>query len=97
MRNSMNKFVCSSACVRPSPPASAASPFRWIPWGAFQYDAAEKYVVLNIGKDLLENAPGFDKDKWPDMTNAEWANRIHSHYEHGSQGGRSDTLGHEQV
>jgi len=58
-----------------------------IPWDALQYDAAEQCAVLNMGKDLLKNAPGFDKDKWPDLTNAEWATRIHSHYEHGSQGG----------
>jgi sporulation protein YlmC with PRC-barrel domain len=58
-----------------------------IPWDAIQFDAAEKYAVLNLDKDLLESAPGFHKDRWPDMTNAEWANRIHSHYEHGSQGG----------
>jgi hypothetical protein len=36
--------------------------------------------VLNIDKDRLEDAPGFDPDNWPDMADETWANEIHSYY-----------------
>ena len=36
-----------------------------IPWEAFRFKAADRHAVLNAGKKLLENAPGFDKDRWP--------------------------------
>jgi hypothetical protein len=28
----------------------------------------------------LENAPGFDKDNWPDFADRTWGESIHSHY-----------------
>ncbi len=36
-----------------------------IPWQAFTLRVHEHTFVLNIPKDVLQNAPGFDKDKWP--------------------------------
>jgi sporulation protein YlmC with PRC-barrel domain len=51
-----------------------------IPWQALAFDISQKLAVLNIDKDRLKNAPGFDKDNWPDMTNTEWGVRIHNHY-----------------
>jgi Uncharacterized conserved protein len=36
-----------------------------IPWGALRLDTAENFI-LNIDKELLENAPGFDKNHWPE-------------------------------
>ena len=38
-----------------------------IPWQAFTVDTAKKQLVLNADKALLEKAPGFDKNNWPDM------------------------------
>lgn len=46
-----------------------------IPWEALSFDASEKIAVLSIDKDRLSNAPGFDKENWPDMGNANWALR----------------------
>jgi sporulation protein YlmC with PRC-barrel domain len=51
-----------------------------IPWQALAFDISQKLAVLNIDKNRLKNAPGFDKDNWPDMTNTEWGVRIHNHY-----------------
>jgi hypothetical protein len=36
--------------------------------------------VLNIEKDQLENAPGFDKDHWPSMADTRWATDVHAYY-----------------
>lgn len=51
-----------------------------IPWEALSFDISEKVAVLNVDADRLKNAPGFDKDKWPDMGDKSWATQVHSHY-----------------
>ena len=39
-----------------------------------------KEIMLDIEKDRLDNAPGFDKDNWPDMADSTWRELIHSYY-----------------
>lgn len=51
-----------------------------VPWTALTLDTVNKRFVLNVEKDHLVNAPGFDKDAWPDMTDATWVNELHSYY-----------------
>lgn len=51
-----------------------------VPWNALRLDTENKRFVLNVDKEKLKNAPGFDKDNWPDMANQTWANSIHSYY-----------------
>jgi len=51
-----------------------------IPWSALTLDAGEKRFVLDIAKDRLDNAPGFDKDSWPTMADASWATKLHDYY-----------------
>lgn len=51
-----------------------------VPWNALVLDTKNKRFVLNVDKERLESAPGFDKDAWPDMANPTWQNEIHSFY-----------------
>lgn len=51
-----------------------------VPWNALQLDTENKCFKLSIEKSLLESAPGFDKDDWPDMADHLWADKIHSYY-----------------
>jgi len=51
-----------------------------IPWSALRLDEDEKNFVLDIDKQKLENAPGFDKDNWPDMADTSWGTRIFGYY-----------------
>jgi len=51
-----------------------------VPWQALHLDTINKRFVLDIDKQRLQNAPGFDKDAWPDMADAQWAQHIHSFY-----------------
>ena len=51
-----------------------------VPWNALTLDAVNKCFILDVEKEHLENAPGFDKNDWPDMSSAEWTNEIHSFY-----------------
>src|SRR4029434_10493257 len=36
---------------------------------------------LDISKEKLERAPGFDKDHWPSMADARWAAELHGYYD----------------
>lgn len=51
-----------------------------IPWQALTMDADDEYFVLNMGKESLERAPGFNQDHWPSMTDPQWAASIHDYY-----------------
>ncbi|MBU0911064.1 MAG: PRC-barrel domain-containing protein [Gammaproteobacteria bacterium] len=51
-----------------------------VPWSALILDTENKRFKLDIDKDRLDNAPGFDKDNWPDMADNSWRELIHSYY-----------------
>jgi len=51
-----------------------------VPWQALQVDTLNKQFLLNVDKTVLENAPGFDKDNWPDMADPRFGNSIYRHY-----------------
>lgn len=51
-----------------------------VPWQALTLDTVNKRFVLNAEKERLESAPGFDKDKWPDMADPAWTEGIHAYY-----------------
>lgn len=52
-----------------------------VPWKALALDTENKRFVLNVKKDKLKDAPGFDKDHWPNMVDQSWTDGIHSFYE----------------
>ncbi|NHZ40662.1 PRC-barrel domain-containing protein [Massilia aquatica] len=51
-----------------------------VPWQALHLDTVNKRFVLNVEKERLKNAPGFDPDAWPDMSDIGWANQVHGFY-----------------
>lgn len=51
-----------------------------VPWKALTLDTVNKRFVLNVAKERLEAAPGFDKDHWPDMTDPSWQEQIEAFY-----------------
>ena len=54
-----------------------------IPWEALRFNpfnTTDKHIVLNVDKKLLDNAPGFNKDNWPNMADQSWGNQIFAHY-----------------
>ncbi|MES2935773.1 MAG: PRC-barrel domain-containing protein [Pseudomonadota bacterium] len=51
-----------------------------IPWSALTLDTANHGFILDIDKERMENAPGFDTDDWPDMADQTWANHVHTYY-----------------
>jgi sporulation protein YlmC with PRC-barrel domain len=51
-----------------------------VPWSALTLDTMNKRFILNVEKDRLKSAPGFDKDDWPDMADRSWTQDIHAYY-----------------
>lgn len=51
-----------------------------VPWEALKLDADNECFVMDVDKEHLQDAPGFDKDNWPAMADMQWARGIHSHY-----------------
>jgi sporulation protein YlmC with PRC-barrel domain len=53
-----------------------------IPWEALTLNTEDHTFILNVEKEQLENAPGFDKDNWPDEAQyqAGWLADLYSYY-----------------
>ena len=52
-----------------------------VPWGAFSQPKPDKDTfVLDVDKERLKNAPGFDAHNWPQMASREWVTSLYSYY-----------------
>ncbi|ELR73724.1 hypothetical protein C900_01334 [Fulvivirga imtechensis AK7] len=53
-----------------------------IPLEAFQFNTIEdeEKLILDIDKERLENAPGFDKDHWPQNPDRTFISSVYTHY-----------------
>ena len=51
-----------------------------VPWERLTLDTVNKRFLLNVDKDLLKNAPGFDKNNWPDMGSEAWNQQMEAFY-----------------
>lgn len=51
-----------------------------VPWNLIDVDTDEHEIVVDVPKERLENAPGFDQDEWPDFSDRRWGESIHSYY-----------------
>ena len=51
-----------------------------IPWSALMVDTDGEQFILNVDKQLLERAPGFDKENWPNMADRTWDAEVSTYY-----------------
>lgn len=51
-----------------------------LPWSILKLDEDEKCFILDVDKQVLKNAPGFDKSNWPDMSDTTWGGTVFSYY-----------------
>ena len=51
-----------------------------IPWSALQLDSEHKRFTLDVDVDRLKDAPGFDKDNWPNWSDPTWSASVDSYY-----------------
>jgi sporulation protein YlmC with PRC-barrel domain len=54
-----------------------------MPWEAFEFSATGNKLILNVDKEKLKAAPGFEKgDKWPDFSDRVWGESIYNYYDY---------------
>ncbi|MDO9318358.1 MAG: PRC-barrel domain-containing protein [Gammaproteobacteria bacterium] len=51
-----------------------------VPWNGLKLDTVNKRFILDADREKLQNAPGFNKDRWPNMADETWGRQIHSYY-----------------
>ena len=51
-----------------------------VPWAALKLDTVNKRFTLNVPKASLKDAPGFNQDRWPAMSDKTWASGVHKFY-----------------
>ncbi|HSG38594.1 MAG TPA: PRC-barrel domain-containing protein [Thermoanaerobaculia bacterium] len=52
-----------------------------IPFKALNLRPDRDNFMLDVDKDRLKNAPGFDKNNWPSTADRKWGTEIHSYYD----------------
>jgi sporulation protein YlmC with PRC-barrel domain len=52
-----------------------------IPWSALELNPEDHSFLLDVRQESLENAPGFDKDCWPDMADPGWSTQVQAHWD----------------
>ena len=57
-----------------------------VPWSALSLDREGHRFVLDIDAERFKDAPGFDKENWPQTADVSWSNRVNAFY--GMQGER---------
>ncbi|MDF2178947.1 PRC-barrel domain-containing protein [Aliiglaciecola sp. CAU 1673] len=52
-----------------------------VPRKALMLDKENKRFMFDVEAKRIQNAPGFDKDDWPDMADASWTSTVESYYQ----------------
>jgi sporulation protein YlmC with PRC-barrel domain len=48
-----------------------------IPWDSLTFHPESHEFILDVPRDLLEDATGFDKHRWPDVADPNWATQVY--------------------
>lgn len=51
-----------------------------VPWDALEIDMPNKRVRLDLPKEKLETAPGFDKENWPKGADTAFIGDVYRHF-----------------
>lgn len=52
-----------------------------IPWESMELPTDAKNLVLNVPKDRLKSAEGFDKNHWPNFADEQWSIKTYKYYD----------------
>ena len=58
-----------------------SSKFFAVPLQALEFDYENERVLMDIKREQLENAPGFDKGNWPNGPQSEFIGSVYDFYE----------------
>ncbi|NEN23100.1 PRC-barrel domain containing protein [Cryomorpha ignava] len=51
-----------------------------VPLQRYRFDTIREMMILDVPKEKLESAPGFDKDNWPTAEDEDFLKTIFTHY-----------------
>ena len=51
-----------------------------VPWDLLSIDTDNHEVIIDVDKEVLKDAPGFDKDDWPDVDDRAWMGDVYRYY-----------------
>ena len=51
-----------------------------VPWKSLRLDKENKRFLLDVDAQRVKDAPGFDKDEWPNMADPAWNSTVESYY-----------------
>ena len=51
-----------------------------VPWEAMKVSLHDKKFILNVTKETMSNAPSFNKNAWPDLSNLGWLREVYAYY-----------------
>ena len=58
-----------------------SSKYFAVPFEAMRFNTAgDEKIILDVSEDWLDNAPGFDKDNWPNSADEKFVNDMHTYY-----------------
>lgn len=49
-----------------------------VPWNSMRLDTENRAWMLDISKERLQQAPGFDRNNWPDLGDADYRQSLSS-------------------
>jgi sporulation protein YlmC with PRC-barrel domain len=58
-----------------------AVPFEALRTEAGQRPGDREKYLLNVDKERMKNAPGFDQNNWPNMADRTWGSQVYKYYE----------------
>jgi sporulation protein YlmC with PRC-barrel domain len=58
----------------------AGSKLYAIPWSSLQISPSRDHLLLDIDRTVLERAPAFDRQTWPNMADPAWRSNIDNYY-----------------
>ena len=51
-----------------------------MPFALFKFSADKGVYILDLAKEKLEMAPGFDPDQWPSLADEKWHRGVFEYY-----------------
>ena len=51
-----------------------------IPFSAFEFNLLNDQYILDVSKEFMKDAPGFDSDHWPSLSDEKWNRDVYGFY-----------------
>jgi sporulation protein YlmC with PRC-barrel domain len=51
-----------------------------VPWQALTWNETGREFIMHVDRRELEQAPGFNPNRWPDMADPSWSSRVDEFY-----------------